>query len=187
MRKPDGYTLVETLVVATVGTAIFGVTIGVLYLLKEAQVAAFERTISGRTVSRLAEVFRDDVHRAAKIERRAGQAPGAEEAVWRLAIPPDTVVEYRFSAAAIERTESTEPTGSTSFRESHRLPAGTVATLEPAGPPGAIVTLRIEPAGRQPELKWRPIVIDAVLGLDRRVGEPAPEGAASLRNGRPGE
>lgn len=184
MRKPGGYTLVETLVVATVGTAVFGVAIGVLYLLKEAQVAAFERTVSGRTVSRLAEVFRDDVHRAARVEQRAGEAPGADEAIWRLAIPPETIVEYRFSAAAVERTESA---GSDSFRESHRLPAGTVATLEPAGPPGAIVTLRIESAGRQPELKWRPIVIDAVLGLDRRVGEPAPEGATRLRDGRPGE
>jgi hypothetical protein len=187
MRKPDGYTLVEILVVAAVGTAIFGVTIGVLYLLKEAQVAAFERTLSGRTVGRLAEVFRDDVHRAAQIERPAGQAGGADEAVWRLAIPPETVVEYRFSATAVERTESTESAGSSSFRESHRLPAGTAATREPAESPGSIVTLRIEPAGRQPVLKWRPIVVDAVLGLDRRVGEPAPEEAARLRDGRPGE
>lgn len=171
MNRRTGYTLVEILVVATVGTAVFGVTIGVLYLLKEAQVTAQERFASGRAVSRLAEAFRDDVHGATTLERLSGQGSGEKGVAWYLDIPPDTTVEYRFSPAAVERTQSI---GYATVRETYRLPAGTMASLKPAGGTGSIVTLRIEAAPPQGSVKWQPVVVEAVLGLDRRAGEREP-------------
>ncbi len=75
-RRRRGYSLVEALVVMTVGTALLAMAMSVLYLLKETQVQARQGLVDGRTVVRLADQFRDDV--AAAVHDRTAAITGID-------------------------------------------------------------------------------------------------------------
>jgi len=169
MRIRRGFSLVELLIVLSVGTAMLMMAMSVLYMLKEAQINVRRRLTEGRMITRLADQFREDVHTASRIERASNEASSPDTPVWQLTIDPDTVVHYEFGDREVRRARIT---GDDRIHDDYRLPAGVRATLTPPGPGSSIATLRFEvtdaTAGGP-----RPIQIEAVLGFANRHTSPA--------------
>ena len=91
MRLRRGFSLVELLVVLTVGTAMLMVAMSVLYMLKETQINVRRRLTEGRMINRLADQFREDVHQSRGMERVPDQRASPGNELWRITIGPDGV------------------------------------------------------------------------------------------------
>lgn len=169
MRSRNGFSLVELLIVMSVGTAMLMVAMSVLYLLKETQNNVRQRLASGRRVTRLADQFRDDVHDASRVERVPNETSSSTETIWRFTIQPDTVVRYEIGDDEVRRIRTT---GDRKIHEDYRLPAGVRASLLSPASESSITTLRFETADPGGE-GTRPIQIDAVLGFANRYASQA--------------
>ncbi len=163
MRFRRGYTLVELMIVLTVGTAMLMIAVSVLYLLQKTQGNLRQRLSAGRSVARLADQFRGDVHAASRIERGTDKAAPAA-VVWNLDISPDTVVVYQLRAAGVRRVQIAS---SGRIQDDFPLPPGMGATITAPEGPSTLAVLRLE-AGDVSAGRSRPVVIEALLGLDRR-------------------
>lgn len=164
MRSRNGFSLVELLIVMSVGTAMLMVAMSVLYLLKETQNNVRQRLASGRGVARLADQFRNDVHGASAVKRMPDDTSSSAKTIWQFTIQPATVVRYEIGDDEVRRIRSTEDG---EIHEDYRLPGGVRATLLPPTPESSITSLRFETlnpgvAGTSP------IQIDAVLGFTNR-------------------
>ncbi len=164
MRSRNGFSLVELLIVMSVGTAMLTVAMSVLYLLKETQSNVRQRLASGRRVTRLADQFREDVHGASAVNRVPDETSSPAATVWQFTIQPETVVRYEIRDDEVRRVRNTEDR---KIHEDYRLPAGVHATLLPPVSGSSITTLRFETVA--PGVAGtRPIQIDAVLGFTNR-------------------
>ncbi len=169
MRSRRGFSLIELLIVLSVGTAMLMVAMSVLYMLKETQVTMRQRLTEGRMITRLADQFRDDVHAASRIERVSGEAPSPDKAVWQFAVGPDTVVRYEVGDGAVRRARLA---GTDKIQEDYRLPAGMIATISGAEGDSALAALRF--AARDPNVvQRRPVQIEAVLDFANRHTAPS--------------
>lgn len=164
MRFRQGFSLIELLIVMTVGTAMLMIAMSVLYLLKETQANVRERLTVGRMTTRLADQFREDVHGARSIERETEDATTPESAVWKFTMAPDTVVVYKMRTGAVQRVRI----GSDGkVQDDYRLPAGMRATITAPERNSDLATLRIELSGVSAE-RSRPIQVEALLGFAYR-------------------
>ena len=164
MRRRRGYSLLELLIVLAVGTAMLMVAVSVLYMLKETQENVRRRLHSGRMITRLAEQFREDVHKAEDVERVSGKDFESGATVWRLTISPDMTVRYVLGKEEVHRAETSSDK---TIREDFRLPQGMRAVLVPSEQGSTIAALwfMTEGAGNS---ESRPIRVEAQLGFDNR-------------------
>jgi prepilin-type N-terminal cleavage/methylation domain-containing protein len=164
MKSRNGFSLVELLIVMSVGTAMLMVAMSILYLLKETQGNVRQRLASGRRVIRLADQFRDDVHGASTVKPVPNETPSSTETIWQFTIQPNTIVRYEIRDDEVRRIRSIEDR---KIQENYRLPAGVRATLLPPPSESTITTLRFETVA--PGVAGtRPVQIDAVLGFTNR-------------------
>lgn len=115
-----GFTLVEMLVVLTIGTVVAGVSIGALHLLMRIERTGRDHVPRARTLMRLAEQFRDDAGMA--LDQTAG------EKQWRFALPDDCSVTYRALPGEVRREE--HKSGKPVRQESFILPADCEIAIE---------------------------------------------------------
>ena len=164
MRVRRGYSLVELLVVLSVGTAMLTVAMSVLYMLKETQINVRQRLTVGRMITRLADQFREDVHAASGIERMSDERLLPGTAVWQFTLNRETVVRYELGNHEVRRARIT---GDGKIHDDYRLPAGLRATLRSPEPGSSVTTLRFEVADAT-VARARPIQIEALLGFANR-------------------
>ncbi len=169
MRSRQGFSLIELLIVLSVGTAMLMVAMSVLYTLKKTQVTMRQWLTEGRMMTRLTDQFCDDVHAASRIEQVSGEAPSPETAVWQFAVGPDTVVRYEIGDRAVRRTRLA---GTDKIQEDYRLPVGMSATISGVEGGSRLATLRFE-ATDSKIVQRRPVQIEAVLGFANRHTSPS--------------
>lgn len=164
MNSRRGFSLIELLIVLSVGTVMLMMAMSVLYMLKETQVNMRQRLATGRTITRLADQFREDVYAASRIERVSGETPSPGTTVWLFSVGPDTVVRYEIGDRQVRRVRLT---GSDKIQEDYRLPPGMSATISGAEGDSALAALRFE--ATDPNVAPpRPTRIEAVLGFANR-------------------
>ena len=193
MRIRRGYSLVELMIVLSVGTAMLMVAVSVLTMLKQTQDRVRTRLISERRITRLAQQFRSDIHLAIRMERvpqeasssKAGEndVPGAggradsadrlkpprdglpvATECWQLAMSGGEVVRYEFGDRQVRRVHAKD---ARTTHEDYRLPTGVHAVLTPQEAGSTIASLRFEPKDVG-AMGPRPICVEAVLGFDNR-------------------
>ncbi len=77
-QRRTGTTLVELLVVITVGAVMLGLSVTAIHLLLGAEHEASRATRYAASLARLTQAFRDDIHAAQAVELPAIEAGGAE-------------------------------------------------------------------------------------------------------------
>ena len=127
-------------------TVMLMVAMSVLYLLKETQDNVRQRLQSGRMVTRLANQFREDAHKARQVERVSDEASSSETIVWQFTIEPNTIVRYQIGDREVRRMRIS---GDERIYEDYRLPSGVRASLTPPVGGSAITTLRFEASDAQ--------------------------------------
>jgi prepilin-type N-terminal cleavage/methylation domain-containing protein len=166
MPPRRGFTLIEMLVVMTVGSVMLGVAVSTLFMLLRAETAGRNRVRQCRVIGHLSEQFRADAAEATgPIMPEAG--PPVQ---WRFALPDGRTAVYRALSGAIEREEFRD--GKPLRRESFPLPAGASASLDlraEAVPATASLTVGPPSAAESGGALFR---IDAVLGKDHRFTKP---------------
>jgi len=168
MKPRHGYSLIEVLVVVTVGSAVMAVAVGVLHLVLSAEQACRERLNHCRMVANLSEQFRQDGHAAV----RFSTAP------WTLDLGPDHMVQYRRETGLLVRTETLA--GRLQKHEQYPIPAGVRVSVGAEGESRQIVTLAIEPEPDRPlEAGCKEIKVAAALGMSRRFDGTASAGGKS--------
>jgi prepilin-type N-terminal cleavage/methylation domain-containing protein len=165
MRR-RGFTLVEMLVVMTVGSVMFGIGVGVLHLLFQIERAGRDRVQQTRVLARLAEQFRADVNAA----ERPISAQGNRPSQWQFAMTGDRLVTYRALPGRLDRDE--QVAGKLVRQESYALPTGCSATISverEAKPPVAslIIARESTPLAAGHEMR-----VAARLGKDHRFTKP---------------
>jgi len=155
-----GYSLVEMLVVLTVGAVIVGICVGLLHTLLRTEQNGRERVPQTRILVRLAEQFRTDVSAAVR------QVASARQGEWQFALPGDRVVTYQASPGEVRWEERTQ--GKPAIRETYVLPRGCSAAItvhSQAAPPVASLVVADKNATQQAAHEIRVV---AVLGKDHR-------------------
>jgi len=173
MNRRRGYSLIEILVVITVGSVMLGVAVAMLHTLMQVQEDSREWLRYHTTLGRLGRQFRCDVHAAVGFQPPEAKPGGDPPTPWQLDFKPDRVVRYRVDQRGLIRTEQTG--GNLLRREAFWLPddrAVSIRLQAETRPP--IVSLSITsgaggPGGR----RWKPVRIDAVLGRDHRFTKPS--------------
>jgi prepilin-type N-terminal cleavage/methylation domain-containing protein len=165
--KRRGYSLIEMIVVLTVGATMLGIAVTMLGALMQAERNGRAHIGQNATLNRLADQFRRDV-RGAK-GKLAVEKNDAGETAWRLDLAAGRSVWYVADPDEIVREERT---GHTILQQkSYSLPENYVATIAASDSAGlSIISLTIAPT----EASSRPgheIRIEAVLGRDRRFAE----------------
>jgi prepilin-type N-terminal cleavage/methylation domain-containing protein len=173
MNPRRGVSLIELLVVISVGTVLLMVAMTVLYTLKETQSKSRQRLTEGRVTARLADQFRDDVHAACRMERLPDEPASPGRIVWQLAIDPDTFVRYEIQDRAVRRVLIT---GDARIHEDYRLPAGLRAAIDGADADSGLATLRFETT-RTGGVPTPPVQVECLLSFARRLS-PRAEGTA---------
>ncbi len=155
-----GYTLIEMIVVMTVGAVIVGISVGMLHALMRTEQTGRDRVPQARILARLAEQFRSDVGAAVR------QTPNARQAEWQFALAGDRVVTYRALPGEVRWDE--RMAGKLVRQESYVLPSGCSAaiTVQHEATP-AVANLSIAYNGT-PLAASREMRVIAVLGKDHR-------------------
>ena len=83
-----GFSLIEMLVVITVGSVVVGIGVGTLHVLHRTEQTGRDRAAQARIVDRLAQQFRSDVAAAVR------QTPAAQQGEWQFVLP----LEGRFGS-----------------------------------------------------------------------------------------
>lgn len=202
MKIRRGYSLVELMIVLSVGTAMLMIAMSVLTMLKQTQDHVRNRLISGRRITRLAQQFRSDTHLAIRMERvpkevssaeavesderrndsvqdsadrqatDRGELPVATEC-WQLAMAGGDVVRYEFGHRRVRRVQVRDDR---TTHEDYRLPVGVQAVLNPPEAGSVVAVLRFK-KGDVGVIGPRPICVEAVLGFSNRHASPADRGA----------
>jgi len=171
MKRRRGFTLIEMLVAITVGSALAGIAVFLLYALMKSHNTGREHMEYCQTVNRLAEQFRDDVHSMRKT------SPDATGTSFDL-LPntaDDTQVRYQCLDGRIDRSELQ---GEKIVRlESHMLPQDMMAAIKTEALGEATVAVIIITPKEQSEKIYRatPVRIEAVLGRDWRLFKALPK------------
>lgn len=163
MKSRRAFSLVELIIVLSVGTAMLMLAMSVLYMLKQTQVDMRQRLTDARTITRLADRFREDVHAASRMERVSGEASTPDTVVWQFTCEPDSVVRYELTQHRVHRSQTAGKT----IHDDYRLPAESRVVIRPPEPASSLVELRLEAADAT-TADFRPIQIEAVLGLANR-------------------
>ncbi len=160
-----GYSLIEMLVVITVGSVIMGVGAGVLPVLMHAEQTGRDRAAEARILARLAEQFRSNVAAAVR------QTTGAGQGERRFVMAGDRLTTYRVLPGEVRRNERVA--GKPVRHESYVLPSGWSAAITVQGEPApAVMRLVVADdvfAGNgAPPAAGREIRVAAALGKDHR-------------------
>jgi prepilin-type N-terminal cleavage/methylation domain-containing protein len=158
-----GYTLIEMLVVLTVGSVITGVCVGSLHLLLRTERKGRDRVPEARVVAALAEQFRNDVHAAIR------QISSTQKNEWQFALADDRVVTYRVLPGEVRWSE--RAAGKVARQESYVLPSdcfAVIATEKQTSPIVISLVIRSDGAVSTAE---REMFIVAVLGKDHRYAK----------------
>jgi len=162
MSRRSGTTLLELLVVITVGTAVTGMAVGLLGLALHFRRETQSRLQATAAVERLDRQFREDCHAALDCQ------PLAAADGWSLALTGDAVVEYRFHPGRVERVERAGE--KVRGRETFVLKKGAEGMIRLI-PEGDARIACLELTGSEqvkPLVEARPVRIEAALGLDHR-------------------
>ncbi len=155
-----GFTLIELMVVLTVGTVIVGIGVGTLHVLLRTEQTGRDRVPQAGVLARLAAQFRSDVNAAVR------QTAGEHRAEWRFALTEDRLVAYRALPGELRREEHVA--GKLVRQETYVLPGGSSATIaveSKAAPPVASLVIV---GGGPPSAIGRQWRVTAVLGKDHR-------------------
>jgi type II secretory pathway pseudopilin PulG len=159
-----GYTLIETIVVMTGGSALLGIAVVLLCVLFRADGSWRDHVQRSVTIDRLSERFRRDVRAAAGPPAAVAQQPGR----WDVPLAADGMshfVTYQVENGRVVRNvrESTRP----DWIEEYALPAGATARIE-TEPLGDATLARLEIAPLNAAAGGRTFRVEAVVGRDRR-------------------
>ncbi len=167
MKGRRGFTLIEMVIVMTVGSVVTGLAVVLLGTLLHTENISRDHARQSTTLSRLAEQFRGDV--------RAATAVGSSDATsWEFAMEAPRTVIYRAESDALVRLERN---GEELLRqERFSLPSGTAASMQIDKQPSATtVSLIVAPIEDDPPPRaTRMIRFDAPLGADHRFHRPEP-------------
>ena len=169
MKRRRGIFLIEMLVVITVGAALAGIAVFMLYALMISHDSGREHLENCRTISRLAEQFRGDVHSMQKTS-----ADGKETEIELLPeAANDAKVRYQCLDGRVDRCELQGE--KTVRQESYMLGPDMEASIKTQAQGDAtIIGIAISPKA-QTEKFYRafPMRIEALLGLDRLLSKAA--------------
>jgi len=123
--KKRGYSLVEMIVVISIGSVLATLAVTLLGTLLRASGTLNEQIHGIATVRRMAEQFRDDAHAALRVENlpKEGENPVVG---LRFQLAPGRTVTYEFPPKVVERTERIDD--AVHARETFFLPPGTNAS-----------------------------------------------------------
>jgi prepilin-type N-terminal cleavage/methylation domain-containing protein len=157
-----GVSLVEMIVVITVGSALVGIAVTMLAALMRAENRGQGRAAETASLIRLADQFRRDAHAATSLPAPDGQKAGT----WKLDLAGGRSVEYAAEPGAIVRRERT--VAKAVCEESFALPENYAATIASSNNAGqTTVTLVVAPAPGTAGAAWQ-WRVEAVLGRDHR-------------------
>lgn len=168
MRRRYGKTLLETVVVIGMMAVLMTSGAHLIGLLLRAEGDGLQALTADRSLFRLAETFRDDVHAAAAAQL-ADEDDGTDRLT--LTLSDERRVTYTLPDQRVQRV--VRRGGETSHRETFRLPPGS-NHLEHSGPERRVTLVHKRRLGRPSESRngspsaRRTYRIQAVLGRDRR-------------------
>ena len=158
-----GFSLIEVLVVLTVGAVVVGIGVGMLHMLMRIEQTGRDRVPQAGILARLAEQFRSDVGAAVR------QAPGARQGEWQFVMTGDRLITYRALAGEIRWDE--RRAGKPVRQESYVLPSGCSATITVRSEATAAVASLVIADNGTPLAAGREMRVTAVLGKD--IGSPS--------------
>lgn len=152
------FTLMEMLVVLTIGSVMLGISVGMLHLLLRSEHIGRDRVYRAVVSTRLAEQFRSDTAEALR------QVPIEAPALCQLILPGDRTVTYR---ALTEEVRREEHIADKPMRlESYTLPDGCSVAIDSDADP-TLLSLVVTQNNPQ-SLVGREMRITALLGKDHR-------------------
>jgi prepilin-type N-terminal cleavage/methylation domain-containing protein len=177
MNRRRGFSLIEMLVVITIGATLSGIAVLMLHALLRSHNTGREHLEYARTINRLAEQFRADVHAMQQA------MPAGDEMVFELSPLPanDTIIRYKCLERRIDRSELQG--GQIVSQDSFMLPLDMAASIKTELQQDvSIARIAISPKDNiSPKLyRAAPIRIEAVLGRDSRLSK-----TRSSTEGRP--
>lgn len=180
MNRRRGHTLIELLVLITVGSTLMGIAAGALHLLFKMEHNGRQRRELQASQARLADQFRRDVRAAQRL--KPSDAPNRHRVVWQLELGAGEAIQYRCEPGGVSRSEISQ--GKPGRQEWYPLADSSEVQLETTSEgPAQIVSLRIaslgEPDSAIPSLSLR---VDARLAGRHRFegrseGVPGKEGS----------
>ena len=159
------FTLMEMLVVLTVGSVMLGISVGMLHLLLRSEQTGRDRVHRAAVSARLAEQFRADAAAALR------QVPIEAPALCQFILPGDRTVTYRALPEEVRREEriAERPVR----QESYTLPEGCSVAVAIKGDP-TLVSL-IVTHNNTPPAAGRQMRVMALLGKDQRFVQRSAE------------
>lgn len=173
MKEHRGVSLVELLVVMSLGTMLLTTSAVVLHRMMQSHGKTRHFLDASRSALRLSEQFRSDVHRA----REATTDDLPPEIVLRLQLGEATVVEYRHAAGLVRRTQLVGE--KVTSREEYAFPAGSRLTIREQMSPRLLslaITSMPGDAGGPAQQGFATAIhlqIDAQPGRDSRYADAA--------------
>lgn len=166
-RDQRGFTLIEMLVVITLGAIVLGLCVMLTQSLLRLNRAGQARLTEGSALGRLSRTFRDDVRSALE----ANTDPGGDAkgpARLTLTMPDRQTLEYRFEGNALLRLGRVE--GEVDRVDRFHLPGRATIRPEVRDDQGQTFVCLILDSPPDPRSRsaLRGTRIEAVLGLDRR-------------------
>ncbi len=155
-----GFSLIEMLVVMTVGAVVVGVGVGMLQVLLQLEQTGRDRVFQVRVLARLSEQFRCDVGAAVR------QTPGARQGERQFVMTGDRVITYRVLPGEVRRDE--RMAGKPVRQESYVLPGGCSAAITVRSEAAAAVASLVVADHGTPLAAGREMRVTAVLGKDHR-------------------
>ncbi|MBN2580409.1 MAG: type II secretion system protein [Pirellulales bacterium] len=163
MRSARGFTLIEMLVIITIGSLLAGFAVVLLHGVLVAQKTAQQSQEHSTVFRRLADDFRRDVHAASESE------VGAAALTLRGFAPPTGARRVRYEVHDHEILRVEDGENGAARRESYFLPKNHSATFRENAEPSARVIELVLTLPEKPSPKsWSASNVEAVLGSDRR-------------------
>jgi prepilin-type N-terminal cleavage/methylation domain-containing protein len=123
MRSRRGYSLIEMLVVITVGSLMLGLCVGTIHMILKLDRGGRTQVTERAARARLAQYFRADVRAALRTEPATGRSERLS-----LFLPEQRVVEYKIEPGRVLRVRT--EAGTLKNRDAFSLPRKSVARLE---------------------------------------------------------
>ncbi|NQU24751.1 MAG: prepilin-type N-terminal cleavage/methylation domain-containing protein [Candidatus Nealsonbacteria bacterium] len=165
MKRRRGFSLIELVVVISVGSVLLGVTVGVFHLLFRMEHTARQYVHQSAVTAQLADRFRRDVHQAV-------DATVADDDAGQLTLSPGHTIVYQPRPGELVRVERID--GADRCRETFSLPPQTTVSMEIADVAGSrLVRLRLVSQGSSGSAPGRELCIEALLASDHRYARTA--------------